>query len=53
MVDQLDNMNKILVTGANGFIGKHMTLALKRAGYEVLAYDLDKTEDDLDRKSVV
>ena len=40
-------MNKILVTGANGFIGKHMTLALQRAGYEVLAYDLDKTEEDL------
>ena len=40
-------MNKILVTGSNGFIGKHMTKALKRAGYEVLEYDLDKTEDDL------
>ena len=38
---------KILVTGANGFIGKHMTKALLRAGYDVLAYDLDKTEDDL------
>ncbi len=40
-------MNKILVTGANGFIGKHMTKALKKAGYEVFEYDLDKTEDDL------
>ena len=40
-------MNKILVTGSNGFIGKHMTKALERAGYEVLAYDLDKTEEDL------
>ena len=40
-------MNKILVTGSNGFIGKHMTKALKRAGYEVFEYDLDKTEDDL------
>jgi len=40
-------MNKILVTGANGFIGKHMTKALKRSGYEVLEYDLDKTEEDL------
>ena len=42
-------MNKILVTGSNGFIGKHMTKALERAGYEVLAYDLDKTESDLKR----
>jgi UDP-2-acetamido-2,6-beta-L-arabino-hexul-4-ose reductase len=40
-------MNKILVTGSNGFIGKHMTKALRRAGYEVLEYDLDKTEADL------
>lgn len=38
---------KILVTGSNGFIGKHVTKALKRANYEVLSYDLDKTEDDL------
>lgn len=42
-------MNKILVTGANGFIGKHMTKALTKAGYEVLPFDLDKTEDDLKR----
>ena len=40
-------MNKILVTGSNGFIGKHMTKALKRAGYEVFEYDLDKTEEEL------
>ena len=38
---------KILVTGSNGFIGKHMTKALLKDGYEVLAYDLDKTEEDL------
>ena len=40
-------MNKVLVTGSNGFIGKHMTKALKRAGYEVFEYDLDKTEEQL------
>ena len=40
-------MSKILVTGSNGFIGKHMTKALNKAGYEVLPYDLDKTEDKL------
>ena len=38
---------KVLVTGANGFIGKHMTKALLREGYEVLPYDLDKTIEDL------
>ena len=38
---------KVLVTGANGFIGKHMVKALTRAGHEVLPYDLDKTEEDL------
>ena len=38
---------KILVTGSNGFIGKHMIKALKKANYEVLEYDLDKSEDDL------
>lgn len=38
---------KILVTGANGFIGKHMCLHLQRQGFEVLKYDIDKTEEDL------
>ena len=38
---------KILVTGSNGFIGKHITKALLKQNYEVLPYDLDKTEEDL------
>lgn len=38
---------KVLVTGSNGFIGKHMCLHLKREGYDVLPFDLDKTEEDL------
>ncbi|MFA5687318.1 MAG: NAD-dependent epimerase/dehydratase family protein [Bacilli bacterium] len=38
---------KILVTGANGFIGKNLTLVLKNEGFEVLAYDLDNTEEQL------
>ena len=38
---------KVLVTGANGFIGKHMCLLLKRKGMDVLAYDIDSKEEDL------
>ncbi len=40
---------KILVTGANGFIGKHTCLKLERLGYEVFKYDLDSTDEDLSR----
>ncbi len=38
---------KILVTGSNGFIGKHMCLLLKRRGHEVLEYDLSSNEEEL------
>ena len=37
----------ILVTGSNGFIGKHLCLKLNRLGYNVFSYDLDKKEEDL------
>jgi len=37
----------ILVTGSNGFIGKHMCLALKRKGHDVLSFDIDKNDVDL------
>ena len=37
----------ILVTGSNGFIGKHTCLHLKRRGFTVLEYDLDKNDNDL------
>ena len=40
-------MKNIFVTGANGFIGKHVCLALKRANYNVIPYDLDNSEEDL------
>lgn len=40
-------MKKILITGSNGFIGKHMTLQLERRGYEVFKYDIDSQEKDL------
>lgn len=40
-------MNNILVTGSNGFIGKHLTLHLKRLGYNVFEYDISSKEEDL------
>ena len=41
------NNMKVLVTGSNGFIGKHMCLKLNRAGIDVLEYDVDKSDEDL------
>ena len=38
---------KVLVTGSNGFIGKHLVKALNKANYEVLPYDITNTHDDL------
>lgn len=38
---------KILVTGSNGFIGKHMCSLLNKNGHDVLPYDLDTPEDKL------
>ena len=38
---------KILVTGANGFIGKNLTCHLKEKGYEVLPYDKESSRNDL------
>lgn len=42
-------MKNILVTGAKGFIGKHMVIHLKREGFNVFEYDLDSKEEDLTR----
>lgn len=38
---------KILVTGAKGFIGKNLCLALKSKGYDVFEYDLGSADEDL------
>ncbi|HCW55977.1 MAG TPA: capsular biosynthesis protein, partial [Erysipelotrichaceae bacterium] len=35
---------KILVTGANGFIGRNLCLQLKQKGEEVLEFDRDTKE---------
>lgn len=40
-------MMKVLVTGSNGFIGKHMCLHLNRAGIDVFKFDIDSKEEDL------
>jgi nucleoside-diphosphate-sugar epimerase len=42
-------MPKILVTGSNGFIGKHVVRLAKERGYEVVTFDL-KEHDILDLK---
>lgn len=42
---------KILVTGANGFIGKNLVLRLRNLGHELLTYDLE-TDKNLLRKYV-
>ena len=38
---------KVLVTGSNGFIGKHVVKALLKNGYDVFCFDVDKSESDL------
>lgn len=38
---------KILVTGANGFVGKHVCLTLEKAGHVVFKYDINNTEEEL------
>ena len=38
---------KILVTGANGFVGKNLCVYLERRKHEIFKYDLNSTEDDL------
>ena len=41
---------KILITGANGFIGKNLTVHLKQVGYTNLyLYDRDSTQRDLEK----
>lgn len=37
----------VLVTGANGFIGKHVVSKLERLGDTVFKYDIDSSEADL------
>ena len=37
----------ILVTGSNGFIGKHLCLKLERQGFNIFSYDLENEEEDL------
>ena len=45
-------MKKVLVTGAAGYIGKHVVKAFLNAGYEVLANDLNNKGID-DRATII
>ena len=38
----------VLVTGAKGFIGKHICLHLRNSGYNVFEYDLNNTDSELE-----
>ena len=38
---------RVLVTGANGFIGQHVCACLQRKGYQVFPFDRDHTEEQL------
>ena len=38
---------KVLVTGSNGFIGKHVCLNLTRQGFDVLPFDVENTDEEL------
>ena len=40
---------KVLVTGAKGFIGKHLVLHLKRRGHEVFEFDKENTSEQLEK----
>ena len=40
---------KVLVTGAKGFIGKHLVLHLSRRGHEVFEFDKDNTDKELEK----
>ena len=37
----------VLVTGSNGFIGKHVCLKLNRVGHSVFEYDINNTDEEL------
>lgn len=40
---------RILVTGAKGFIGKHLVLHLSRRGHEVFEFDKENTDKELEK----
>ena len=43
----MEKIKSVLVTGSNGFIGKHVVKRLKRDGFSVFCFDLDSKEEDL------
>ncbi len=49
---QLRNMNKIIITGSEGFVGKPTTKALEEKGYKVLRFDIKRGLDIRDYKQL-
>ena len=46
-------MGKIIITGANGFIGKHLIRSLTQEGYNVIALDINFSEEVLKNELVL
>lgn len=44
----MNNKPTVLITGSRGFLGKHLTILLKKRHYNVLSYDVDNSEEDLE-----
>lgn len=40
-------MKTVLITGANGFIGKNLLASLAKEDVQILTYDVDNKSDDL------
>ncbi|MBO5527961.1 MAG: NAD-dependent epimerase/dehydratase family protein [Bacilli bacterium] len=38
---------KLLITGAKGFMGRHVAIHAQRHGHDVFGFDLDSSDDDL------
>lgn len=47
--ENIKMIKNILITGANGFIGKHACEVLNREGYNIFKYDLSSSEDELNK----
>ena len=45
----MNQVEKVLVTGSNGFVGRNLVSQLRRSGYEVITFDLENGDIAMDR----